>query len=394
VLIDFDWQDADLLPELLRMPGVSVRLVAGAADTEGGLRIAELCGLPRSTELADLTREIFDVALLSERSGRRDQVERLLRALGTPVESPEPFVRNGETSERRGTGEGVGTADEIPALHHNGHGAWSALEAVVTNGVHGLVGAPADDDPTTLPDPDDTLGLERALAGWTHDTQATAAALYRVTPEGIVRVCRNGPEDGLLESLAQLAARVDMPHVLTREDGPQRGRLWGAWPFRTEDHRAVIAVAAADGTRGRKVWEDAVQSLCAAWSVSEHFSLGDAPRVNLLPPEAFTHRLDMALDRHRHDGFRFALHRLTFAAHEAAIDELVRVLPDRLRGTDCLCRPTPHELLLLCAGSTRAFAHVRSRIQALWKTAWAETGGQGMRPRSMTTGSSSTATAA
>ena len=114
VLIDFDWQDADLLPELLRMPGVSVRLVAGAADTEGGLRIAELCGLPRSTELADLTREIFDVALLSERSGRRDQVERLLRALGTPVELPEPFVRNGETSERRGMGEGVGTADGIP----------------------------------------------------------------------------------------------------------------------------------------------------------------------------------------------------------------------------------------------------------------------------------------
>jgi hypothetical protein len=33
VLIDFDWQDADLLPELLKRPGVSVRLVAGSAFT-------------------------------------------------------------------------------------------------------------------------------------------------------------------------------------------------------------------------------------------------------------------------------------------------------------------------------------------------------------------------
>ena len=80
------------------------------------------------------------------------------------------------------------------------------------------------------------------------------------------------------------------------------------------------------------------------------------------------------------DDARFALHRLTFARNEAAIDELLRVLPDRLRGTDCLCRPTPHELLLLCAGSTRAFAHVRSRIQALWTTAWTEAGGSGHAP--------------
>src|SRR5262249_23730379 len=49
-------------------------------------------------------------------------------------------------------------------------------------------------------------------------------------------------------------------------------------------------------------------------------------------------------------------------------------------GTDCLCRPAPNELLLLCAGSSRAFGYVRRRIQALWKTAWGTSGGAGTAP--------------
>ena len=88
VLIDFDWQDADLLPRLLRQPGLSVRLVAGERPDDPGLRVAELCGLPRTLDLADLTREIFDLALVSERSARRTQIEGLLLALGTPCASP------------------------------------------------------------------------------------------------------------------------------------------------------------------------------------------------------------------------------------------------------------------------------------------------------------------
>src|SRR5262245_66358604 len=71
VLIDFDWQDADLLPRLLQRPGVSVRLVAGERTEDAGLRMAEVCGLPRTLDLADLTREIFDMALVSDRSVRR-----------------------------------------------------------------------------------------------------------------------------------------------------------------------------------------------------------------------------------------------------------------------------------------------------------------------------------
>src|SRR5205085_5325452 len=80
------------------------------------------------------------------------------------------------------------------------------------------------------------------------------------------------------------------------------------------------------------------------------------------------------------EGFRFALHRLVFDGPDAAMDELIRELPDRLRGTDCLCRPTAGELLLLCAGSARAYAHVRRRIEGLWRQAWAATGGSGAAP--------------
>src|SRR5262245_28595168 len=96
VLIDFDWQDADLLPRLLQRPGVSVRLVAGERTEDAGLRMAEVCGLPRTLDLADLTREIFDMALVSDRSVRRARVQSLLEALRTPCLSPQEFLEREE----------------------------------------------------------------------------------------------------------------------------------------------------------------------------------------------------------------------------------------------------------------------------------------------------------
>ena len=93
LLIDFDWPDADWLPEIFRSPGASVRLVAGDGPHDPGVRLAEVCGLPRTLDLADLTREIFDVALVGERSSRRTQLESLLVALGTPCLTPEEYLR-------------------------------------------------------------------------------------------------------------------------------------------------------------------------------------------------------------------------------------------------------------------------------------------------------------
>ena len=378
VLVDFDWQDADLLPGLLRLPGLSIRLVAGAGPEDAGVRVAALCGLPRSVELADLTREIFDLALVGERSPRREQLERLLRALGTPVETPAEFVRDGHGRERRASTPAA--ASEAPPLNGANGAAPNFDDLPAAPSGNGSEASTPWGTHCALPGPEDVLGLERALASWVAETAASVASLHLGAGESLVRLCRSGPEDPLLEALVRLAYRLDTPHVMTREDGSQRGRVWAAWPFQTEHRRGVLAVGAADGTSGRRVWESAVQSLCIAWSVAEHGEAPDAPRLTLLEPAAFTHRLQLAVDRHHAEGFRFALYRLTFDGPEDVLSDLLRVLPERLRGTDCVCRPAPQDLLLLCAGSSRAYANVRRRIELLWRQSWAARGGAGEPP--------------
>jgi hypothetical protein len=92
VLVDFDWDDAELVPALLRQPGVSVGLVAGQRPEDAGMRLAELCDLPRTFDLTDLTRQLFALALVSDRSPRRAHVESLLRAMGTPSQTPQGFL--------------------------------------------------------------------------------------------------------------------------------------------------------------------------------------------------------------------------------------------------------------------------------------------------------------
>ena len=377
VLIDFDWQDADHLPGLLRMPGVAIRLVAGASPEDAGVRVAALCGLPRSVELADLTREIFDVALVGERSARREQLDRLLRALGTPIESPRQFVQNGNREDRR---EGQTDAPGAEA-------AVSIDEMVGTEGwlPEGLTERMHDDGSAArnsieLPGPDDSLGLERCLANWVAETSASSASLHLADGDPVSRLCRFGPEDPMLESLVAVAFRLDSPHVMRREDGSQRGRIWAAWPFRTERVRGVLAVAGADYATARAVWESALQSLCLAWSLCEQGGAPDVPRLTLLEPALFTHRLQLAVDRHHAEGFRFALYRFTFDGPEQALTELLGELPERLRGTDCVCRPGPDELLLLCGGSRRAYQQVRRRIDSLWRQAWTHCGERGMAP--------------
>src|SRR5262245_17574008 len=88
----------------------------------------------------------------------------------------------------------------------------------------------------------------------------------------------------------------------------------------------------------------------------------------------------MAVERHRTDGFRFAVHRLRFEGPPERVDDLVERLPERLRGTDGLCRVTPQELLLLCAGPTGAFLVVRARVQSIWEQCWSDSGRAGRAP--------------
>ena len=158
VLVDFDWDDADLVPVLLRRPDISVRLVAGQRAEDPGLRLAELCDVPRTVDLTDLTREIFSLALVSDKSPRRAQVESLLRAMGTPSQSPQAFLD--ERASDRPAPETPGEAFDF--------GAALQLQSAVLDDVFGDL----EDSPRVEPRPNGVPGHR----GWL----STAEFLRRV----------------------------------------------------------------------------------------------------------------------------------------------------------------------------------------------------------------------
>lgn len=366
VLIDFDWEDADLVPLLLRDPRLDVRLVAGPAADHPGVRVGELCGLACTSDLADLTREIFDLALIGARSPRRERVTRLLAALGTPVAAPHEFLAGSPAVERRGA---------------NGHATPSAgngaadLDARLDDVIPDLSDpAPAAKPPVSItgldaqhdvPRLEESDALEPTLARWLEETGASAAELH-VGPDGAVRrVCRCGAEDGLLHSLVDLALRLDSPQVVERVEGPLGGRIWAAWPLRAGRLRGVLAAAAIDRT-ARAVWERAVETLCR----TREEDPAPAPRGGCISVREFEQRLMLAVERGRREGSRVSVHRLRFEGPPQCVERVCAALPARLRAGDALCRNGERELLLVCSGSPAAYAAVRRRLSAIWEEAW------------------------
>jgi hypothetical protein len=392
VLIDFDWQDADLMPELLRQTDLAVRLVAGVRPDDAGLRVAELCGLPLTLDLADLTREIFDIAVVGERSPRRTQIEGLLLALGTPCASPHSVI------EGHSVMDGFIPAIEAPlALHAaafetalGGDDFASIVEqslpdlsadAPTAPLVVRATGRPGPAIMTLedFPSPEDRKGLEGALAALVVQTGAGGAELYAGRADQLEVMAHVGPEDTLLTSLIEIALELNTPQVVSRLTGPQGGKAWGAWPFQTTQRRGVLAAAAIDPAEGWTSWERMVEELRSTWDERDRAQA--APAFPILPgaetgwllPDAFRGRIRLAVDRNRVDGLRFAVHRLKFPSGDAAILRFCEQLPAQLRDSDCICRPSPGEMLLLTAGAADAFVHVRRRLMTLWESAWRET---------------------
>ena len=388
VLIDFDWQDADLIPELVRRPGYSVRLVAGERHDDAGLRVAELCGLPRTVDLADLTREIFDLAVVGERSPRRTQIEGLLLALGTPCASPHNL-----SDDDQGRGDATPAIEAPLALHAAAfesaiggddfdriveqslpdvsEDAPTAPLAVRTAG-HG-VRVPSLED---FPSPEDRMGLETALAALVARTGATGAELCAGPADRIETLAHIGPSDPLLKGLMDLALELNAPQVVSRLTGPQEGKAWGAWPFQTTQRRGVLAAAAINPAEGWTTWERMVNELRTTWDERDRAQAG--PAFPMLPgaqhgwlaPGEFRGRVALAVERNRRDGLRFAVHRLRFPVPEQALDRWCEELPGQLRDTDCICRVGGVEVLLMTAGGANAFAHVRRRVIGLWERCW------------------------
>ncbi|HTR97577.1 MAG TPA: hypothetical protein VMH61_06700 [Candidatus Acidoferrales bacterium] len=394
VLIDFDWQDADLMPQLLRRPGVSVRLVAGEDGQDAGVRVAELCGLPRTLDLADLTREIFDLALIGERSSRRTQLESLLLALGTPCQTPGEFLR--------------GHAEAVPSMLPTIEAPLALHAAALEHSLGGvdfdaLVEQALPDlgaDAPVAPRPVETVSpprvriisledfpsreararLEGALKGLVVDTGAGTAELHAGDAGSLQLVAQVGPEDKLLRGLIDLAHEMGTPQVVTRLSEPGKGRAWGAWPFKTMQRSGVLAASAIDPDQGWAQWQRMVDELRSTWDEEDREKAGAAfPFVpqrtsGWIENEEFRQCVEFACERHRRDRMRFELHRLDFPDASNAVDRLCAWLPGQLRDTDSITRPSALTVLLLVAGAADGFVHLRRRVLALWDTAWRDSG--------------------
>lgn len=393
VLVDFDWADADLMPELLRRPGVAVRLVAGGHVQDPGLRVAEMCGLPRTLDLADLTREIFDLALVGESSSRRTQLESLLLALGTPCQTPQEFLRGSADSAAQPPAIEAPLALHAAALEHSlGGGDFDALveQALPDLGADAPVSPPpvaVPDHPRILitsfdefPSLEARALLEEALKQLVMRSGAGTAELHAGDNASLSLLAQVGPEDKLLRGLVDLANELGTPQVITRLSEPGLGKAWGAWPFRTTQRRGVLAAASIDPQAGLSDWQKMVDELRTSWDEHDReragasFPFTPLRAAGWLNLEEFGARVELALERNRHDRMRFELHRLDFPDAAGAIEALCGWLPGQIRDTDCICRPAAGSVLMLNAGPAESYVYLRRRLLALWDTAWRDSG--------------------
>ena len=391
VLIDFDWQDADLLPILFKRPELSIRLVAGARHDDPGLKAAELCGLPRTVDIGDLTREIFDLALVSERSTRRTQIEGLLRVLGTPCLTPQSFLEGTDGHEASTPAIEAPIALHAAALETSLGGA--PIDDIVEEALPDLT-QEADAAPKKaksrpevalvqsledFPTPEDRRGLEQALLGLMTNTGASAAELHTGPTGEEPVVVQVGHGDGLMKGLVNLALSSDEPQVVKRLAGPDGGKAWGAWPFRTEMRRGVLAAAAIDPAEGWTVWEKTVEDLRDTWDRHDRDQASRSGRgvPEVLPGwldrEEFCSRLEAALERGATEKLRPAVRRIAFPEVPAPAEQFCSALPGRLRDTDSICRPAPFVMLLLTlrAGAPRV---IRQRMTKLFEQTWRDSG--------------------
>jgi len=392
LLIDFDWRDADWLPDLFRSPGVSVRLVAGEGPQDPGVRMAELCGLPRTVDLADLTREIFDLALVGERSSRRTQLESLLVALGTPCMTPEEYLRGPAAGDASRPG-----VESTLAIHA------AALEQSLSGPVDVLVDRALPDlsEPTPLaprpvpepseprravttlddfPSPETRRRLEETLKALVSRTGAGTAEVHAGDRARLRLVAQIGPDDRLLKGLIDLATEMGTPQLVTRLNDPGRGRTWAAWPFRTLQRRGVLAGASIDAAAGLDSWKRMLEELRTTWDREDRertaasYPLTPEREQRWLEPAEFLGRVDLALERHRRDHLRFELHRLEFPEPFEAWAHFCDALMASVRDSDGLSQPFPRVVVLLAAGEADAFTRLKRRLLATWERAWQDSG--------------------
>jgi hypothetical protein len=392
LIIDFDWRDADWLPELFRSPGVSVRLVVGEGPQDPGVRVAELCGLPRTVDLADLTREIFDLALVGERSSRRTQLESLLVAFGTPCMTPEEYLRGPAAADASLPGVDAPLALHAAAMEQSLAGSASgALDDLVERALPDL-SETTPLEPRTVPEPAEPKHavaslvdfpsreargqLEDALKALVSTTGAGTAEVHSGDRARLKLLAQVGPDDRLLKGLVDVANDMGTPQLVTRLNDPGKGRTWAAWPFRTLQRRGVLAGASIESGAGLEKWRRVLEELRATWDREDRersvasYPLLPVREQRWLEAGEFRTRVGLAVERHRVDGLRFELHRLEFPGPLEAWARFCELVPGQLRDMDGLSRPFAGFVVLLVAGEADTFARLRRRLLTVWESAW------------------------
>src|SRR5262249_26083442 len=150
------------------------------------------------------------------------------------------------------------------------------------------------------------------------DTGAGRAELHVEGPEASETLVEVGPADALLAGLVELALKSGTAQVVASVSGPPQGVAWGAWPFRTAAHRGVLAAAGIAPVEGWSRWQRMVEELRETWDQEDRekaapaFPMVPARSEGMLDVEGFRTSLELAVERHKRDGLRFAVHRFEF----------------------------------------------------------------------------------
>ena len=233
-----------------------------------------------------------------------------------------------------------------------------------------------------FPSPADRSGLEQALLALMSDTGAVSAELYAGRAGDVQVVAQVGAKDELMKGLVELAMRLDQPQVVKRLSGPDEGKAWGAWPFRTGQRQGVLAAGGIDPAEGWTMWEKTVEELRNTWDqrdreqASSSFPLMPVIEPGWLDREEFRGRIEMAVSRNARDELRFMLRRVTFPNAPEAIEQFCHVLPEQLRETDSICRPRLDLMMILTPWAPGTAAMLEKRLTTLFAHAWHESGRQ------------------
>lgn len=400
VLVDFDWQDAEALVRLRAEATLTIRLVLGPAGESPSMKLAALSDLPRSSDVDMVTPAKYDIAIVSERSPRRREMEALFASLGIQARTPAQVLDAGS----RGPVAGVVVPSARPPARAHDLARAIETEFLRRDPVSRLrrAEAPKESKPRipvagaqalrpelrgiagleAIPDPDDYEALARVLGMLMSHTGATHADLRIGRNENLETMVEIGRADLMTETLTELAVRNRHELVVQVVAGRDSARVFGAWPIVTPGFFAIMNAGGIDPARPWEAWRALGEEMERCWSDGASGAGGagasDAgpaepppeTRGRWMPPEDFRRYLDQVLELNRRDGRRFSLHRYRFAAPYPVLEDLFELLPRNLRGGDVLCRPCGNTFLLLTGSAPAAFFRLNQRILHLWEGCW------------------------